>query len=206
MKRKYLFWDFNLLNFIVVILCITCYLGRTQSLPEKMQNSYFLSYQNSGYNNTNSESADSGLTDDYKYWLASGIFLHPNAFASSSFSYNFSIGDYFYKVGALGRGGLLRKGAGKDGLRFEEYDISIGRRRMSEWFISGYFGGISYINGNIKRGVEPEPFRTIGIQTQVYGLFRFADEFGFGISIYGNLNSIRSFYGGEILFTMSNAK
>jgi len=206
MKRKYLFWDFNVLNFIVVILCITCYLGRTQSLPEKMQNSYFLSHQNSGYNNTNSESADSGLTDDYKYWLASGIFLHPKAFASSSFSYNFSIGDYFYKVGAFGRGGLLGKGVGKDGLRFEEYDISIGRREMSEWFMSGYFAGLSYINGKIKRGVEPEPFRTIGIQTQVYGLFRFADEFGFGISIYGNLNSIRSFYGGEILFTISNAK
>lgn len=141
----------------------------------------------------------------YKYWLTLGVSVI-NTTATVNGNYSFSLGDNFYKAGYMHRAGFFG-GAGDDGYIFNTIDVSIGKRLQSEWFQVNAFTGPSYVFG--KKSITPgeyEMFYTAGLQTEVQLLFRPANEIGFGIGLYNNLNFTKGYTGINLTITMGNGK
>jgi hypothetical protein len=107
----------------------------------------------------------------------------------------------------LHRGGLLTI-TGRDGYVYNSIDISIGKRIQSEWFQASLFAGPAFVFGknDIALPGEYEKFNTLGFETDMHLLFRPANEVGFGIGLYSNLNFQRSYAGINISITIGNGK
>lgn len=148
-------------------------------------------------------SAQQKDSSSYKYWLT----LAPGVINTSiTLNYSFSLGNNFYKAGYFHRTSIFG-GVGRDGYLFNTIDISIGKRYQSEWFTASVFTGPSYVFGKKRAAFfEHEKFYTAGLQSEIQLLFRPADEIGFGIGLYSNLNFERSIWGMNITITMGNGK
>ena len=139
----------------------------------------------------------------YKYWMTFG-FWWENRETTLNADYNFSLGNYFYKVG------YLRKEddtfhAGPDKFFFNSISFSIGKRFQSNWFESSVFCGPSYLFG--EKGInihQYKNFNAIGLEAEIQLLFRFANEFGIGVGLHGNLNYRKNFGGININLTLGN--
>ena len=144
-------------------------------------------------------------TNEYKYWMTLGVGVYKQTM-SANLNYSFSLGDNFYKVGYLHRGGILG-GSGEDGLLNTSVDISIGKRIQSEWFQAAFFGGPSYIFGRKSIGHgDTENFKTVGLEADVQLLFRAANEVGIGVGLFGNINFVKSYSGISFNITIGNGK
>lgn len=143
--------------------------------------------------------------NEYKYWMTLGFGGYDQT-VSVNLNYSFSIGDNFYKVDYLYRGGALG-GVGGDGLQNTSIDISIGKRIQSEWIQASLFCGPSYLYGRKSIGSgDSEFFHTFGLQTYLQVLFRPANELGIGFGLFGNLNFVKNYVGININLTVGNGK
>ncbi len=125
-----------------------------------------------------------------------------DGYISGNLSYSFSIGDNFYKVGSVSYGKFMRESPD-----FNSIDISIGKRFQSEWWQAAIFAGPSYVSVNKSIGNgNRENHGTIGLQTDIQLLFRYANELGIGIGLWGNLNKEKSSAGFNIVLTLGNGK
>jgi len=146
-------------------------------------------------------------TNEYKYWLTLGAGVGVDEqTVSVNFNYSFSLGDNFYKIGYLHRGGILG-GPGEDGLLNTAVDISIGKRIQSDWFQVSFFTGPSFIFGEKSIGHgDSEKFKTVGLETYMQLLFRPENALGIGFGVYGNLNFVKSYVGINLNLTIGNGK
>jgi len=137
----------------------------------------------------------------YKYWLTWGG-MYDGENLSGNLGYSFSAGDNFYKVGYIAHGEFMRESPD-----FNSIDVSIGKRFQSEWWQAAIFAGPSYVfvNKSIGNG-NREKHGTIGLQTDIQLLFRYADELGIGLGLWGNVNSEKSYAGFNIVLTLGNGK
>jgi hypothetical protein len=141
----------------------------------------------------------------YKYWMTVGVM--PGRDGALNFNYSFSLGDYFYKAEYVKKGDTIMGGFGSDGFFFDLFDVAIGKRFQSKWFQASLFAGPSYVYGekyiNTNRN---EKFKTAGLQVDTQLLFRLANEVGFGVGLFANLNIIKNFVGFDINITLGNGK
>lgn len=141
----------------------------------------------------------------YKYWLTLGVGAI-NTTVSVNGNYTFSLGDYFYKAGYMYRAGFFG-GFGDDGYTFNTIDVSIGKRFQSEWFQLNAFTGPSFVLGKKRAAViNYEKYYTAGLQTEVQLLFRPANEIGFGIGLFNNLNFEKTYTGINLTITLGNGR
>jgi hypothetical protein len=142
-----------------------------------------------------------------KYWVTLGGWFENRNF-TGNVAYNFSIGNYFYKVGYLLKGDdPVLGGYGSDNIKIRSIDASIGRRVLSNWFQTSFFVGPSYVFGTKLMGnSSSESFHTVGLESEIQLLFRPANEVGIGIGLYGNLNFERNYAGINVNLTLGNGK
>jgi len=142
----------------------------------------------------------------YKYWMTIGFFF--DADVTLNLSYNFALGENFYKVSYQKKGdAILGGGFNHSDFLFREIDISIGKRLQFEWFQASLFTGPSYVYGKRRfRNSRIEKFDTVGLETDIQLLFRPANEIGLGIGLYGSLNFIKNYAGININLTFGNGK
>jgi hypothetical protein len=144
----------------------------------------------------------------YKYWMTFGFFVDKEMTLNAD--YSFSLGNNFYKVGYLKEGDSFPFGtihADPDKYFFRSISTSIGKRFQSEWFQASAFCGPSYLFG--EKGIninQYKNFNAVGLEAEIQLLFRFANEFGIGIGLHGNLNYIKNFGGININLTLGNGK
>jgi hypothetical protein len=141
----------------------------------------------------------------YKYWMTGGIMLQSKD-ASVNVSYNFSINDFFYKVGYRAVGGAPLQRFGSLEREFNTFDISIGRRTISDWVFAAFFIGPCFIYGDKLVDHDIKNFNTIGLQVDAQLLFRLANEIGIGLGLFGNLNFERAYAGIGLNVTIGNGK
>jgi hypothetical protein len=141
----------------------------------------------------------------YKYWMTVGFM--PTRDGTLNFNYSFSLGENFYKVDYIKKENIIFGGFDSDGFRFNSCALSIGRRFQSKWFQANFFAGPAYVYGkkyiNINKN---EKFRTAGLQMDAQLLFRLANEVGFGVGLFANLNFIKNFTGFDVNITLGNGK
>lgn len=146
---------------------------------------------------------------DYKYWFTWGGMFY-NKTATGNISYSFSLGDNFYKVGYLlhnvSKHSWISSG-NSENADINAISISVGKRFQSEWWETTFFVGPAYVFGeNDFPNVNNEKYDTIGLQTEMQILFRYANEFGIGVGLWGNLNLNNSYVGVNINLTLGNGK
>jgi hypothetical protein len=143
----------------------------------------------------------------YKYWITLGSWFE-NRSITTNLSYNFSLGDNFYKVGYLSKGDdPVFGGYGSDNIKIRSIDVSIGKRLQSKWFQTSLFVGPAYVYGSkllINNSIDN--FNTVGMETEIQLLFRLANEVGIGVGFYGNLNFVKSNVGINLNITLGNGK
>lgn len=153
------------------------------------------------FSNSKAQEIDS----NYKYWMTYGFMVYERT-VTGNLSYSFSLGENFYKVGYIGRGGFMG-GLTDGGYTHKSVAISVGKRTQSDWFQGALFIGPSYVFGERKTFAgNHENYKTIGLQSDLQLLFRLADEVGFGVGLFGNINFVRSFSGVNINITLGNGK
>ncbi len=144
---------------------------------------------------------------DYKYWMTlGGMFVGENV--SGNIGYCFSLGTNFYKVGYLIQDKFRSFGGGSvETADFNSIDISIGKSFQTEWWQVAFFVGSSYVFGakSISNDFR-ENYDTIGLQTDIQLLFRYANELGIGLGLWGNINIKNSSAGVNINLTIGNGK
>jgi hypothetical protein len=142
----------------------------------------------------------------YKYWITVGAWIGRNL--SENLSYNFSLGDNFYKVGYFIRGGFSETpSVGEDGYLFNTVDISVGKRLQSKWFQSSMFVGPSFVFGKKRASFgNTDDYETAGLEADIQLLFRPANEVGIGVGLYGNLNFVKNYIGLNVNLTLGNGK
>jgi hypothetical protein len=145
----------------------------------------------------------------YKYWFTwGGMFDGENL--SGNISYSFSLGNNFYKIGYLVKDEFNPSpwgGGSFETADFNSISISIGKRFQSEWWQTTFFVGPAYVFGeNDFPNGNNEKYDTIGLQTEMQILFRYADELGLGIGLWGNMNLNKSHVGININLTLGNGK
>ena len=110
----------------------------------------------------------------YKYWMTIGISAENYVGITFDADYSFSLGDYFYKVGYLSKGGIESGDMPYGGQWFfRSYNVSIGKRYMVRWFQASLFCGPSYVH--IIKGndfISDETFHTVGLAAQVQLLLK----------------------------------
>jgi hypothetical protein len=147
---------------------------------------------------------------DYKYWMTGGIWLQQYLEGSVTLSYQFSLEDYFYKVGYLVKGAAALDGGfttNADGFLFRSVNISIGDRLEDRYYQIATFIGPSFVFGeNRKNNDEIVNFSTVGLQFDTEIVFKPVSEIGLGLGIYGNLNFKQPFYGMNVLINIGNGK
>ena len=145
----------------------------------------------------------------YKYWMTLGTLAENYDFTFHA-GYCFSIGSNFYKAGYYLKGNLLpgdNLDAEPGRSAFRSFSALMGKRTQSKWFAAYAFGGLAYVDGS--RGIKTygdKKIHTIGLQTEVYLLFRIANEIGVGVSGMGNVNATRCFVASAVTFTIGNGK
>lgn len=146
----------------------------------------------------------------YKYWMTIGIW-NQNQEMTFNLDYSHSLGDYFYKVGFLFKGEWSPLGssniAGPDKYIFYTVRTSIGKRFQSKWFQTSVFCGPALLFGD--KGINydlDKKFTTVGLESKIQLLIKPANEVGFGISFYGNLNPMKNFEGINLNVTIGNGK
>ncbi|MDP4117116.1 MAG: hypothetical protein Q8903_13345 [Bacteroidota bacterium] len=144
----------------------------------------------------------------YKYWMTFGFWVDKEITLDAD--YSFSLGDNFYKIGYLRKGDSFpitnsHAEIGKYLLR--SVSATIGRRYRTDWFQGSVFCGPSFVYGEngISRNISNK-FFTAGLQTDIQLLFRYADELGIGVGLYGNLNFKKNYGGININLTLGNGK
>lgn len=144
----------------------------------------------------------------YKYWMSLGLWVDRDI--SFNFNYNFSLGDNFYKVNYLTRGGsFISKGVnpGSDGIVFSSIEVSIGKRLQTKWLQASLFVGPSFVFGEKRINANlNEKFKTAGLEIDTQLLFRLANEVGVGIGLFANLNFVKGFSGINVNLTLGNGK
>lgn len=187
---------------LILVLCgAECMYAQSQI--KEMQTLFNLNSQTIEDTTVNIESFDSTRREQFKYWLTFGYWVFTEA--SINLSYSFSLAHNFYKIGYAIRGSQLG-GTGKDGRLYYSLDYSIGKRVQSPWFSYAFFIGPSYLWGVRKNLNSDEHFTTVGLRGDLQLLFRPANEFGFGLGFYGNLNFEKCFVGVNIDLTIGNGK
>ncbi len=139
---------------------------------------------------------------DYKYWMTWGL-MWINEDISGNLSYSFSISDNFYKVGWLIQDKFNPFGGSFETAELNSIGVSIGKRFQNEWWHAAIFAGPSYVFGENK---VREKYDTIGLQTDIQLLFRFANEIGIGVGLWGNANFEKSRAGINVNITIDNGK
>ncbi len=145
----------------------------------------------------------------YKYWMTFGTQAE-NYYFTFHTGYCFSIGTNFYKAGYYLKGNLYPGDnftPDPERYVFRSLSALIGKRYQSKWFAAYGFGGLSYVDG--KKGINYGIYKnihTIGLQAEVYLLFRIANEIGIGINCMGNVNATRCFVASTVTFTIGNGK
>jgi hypothetical protein len=140
----------------------------------------------------------------YKYWMTLGLWADRDA--DVALNYSFSPGQNFFTVGYFERGGFLG-GLASDGYHISAVNASIGDRIQSQWFhVSGFIGPSFIFGRKIIPGGDQESFKTIGLDLQSQFLFRVANEVGFGLALYGNLNPVKNYSGFRFMITIGNGK
>lgn len=147
---------------------------------------------------------------DYKYWMTGGMWLQKYLEGSVTLSYQFSVNNYFYKVGYLVKGAAALDGGfttNADGFLFRSVNISIGDRLEDRYYQIAAFIGPSYVFGeNRKYHNEIVNFSTVGLQFDTEFVFKPVSEIGLGLGVYGNLNFKQPFYGMNVLLNIGNGK
>jgi hypothetical protein len=141
----------------------------------------------------------------YKYWMTLGMWVNQGEITFDG-DYSFSLGNYFYKVGYLSKDDETFH-AGPDIYFFNSISGSIGKRFQSKWFEASVFCGPSCIIG--EKGINQniiKKFTTVGLESKIQLLIKPANEVGFGISFYGNLNPMKNFGGINLNVTIGNGK
>jgi len=153
-----------------------------------------------------SQEKDSTVNNSsYKYWMSVGMFIENYKGITFDADYSFSLGDNFYKVGYLSKGGFSSDGRPNEEGQyfFRSINVSMGKRFKSEWFQASLFCGPSYVYGN---SYSNESFTTISLATQVQLLFMLANEIGIGVGLQGNLNFVKNFGAVYVNITIGNGK
>ena len=141
----------------------------------------------------------------YQYWMTLGMGVNQGGFTFDG-DYSFSLGNNFYKVGYLFKDNKTFN-AESDKYFFNSISGSIGKRFQSKWFEASVFCGPSCIIG--EKGIYQDiykKFTTIGLESKIQLLIKPANEVGFGISCYGNLNPMKNFGGINLNITIGNGK
>ena len=140
----------------------------------------------------------------YKYWMSLGVWADRDVVVN--LNYSFSPGRTYFTIGYFERGGFLG-GLASDGFLFRTVNASIGDRMQSNWFhVSGFIGPSFNFGQRLVLGGSQESFKTVGIDIESQFLFRPANEIGFGLAVYGNLNLVRNYSGFKFLLTIGNGK
>lgn len=185
---------------LLLVLCGSEYIiGQSQSNEMQPLNNIYT--QHIGDSSDYPDSLDLSNDDPYKYWLTFSTGFIPQNYISSSYSYHFSWREYFIKAGIFGRISWSLSG-----LQCTSYDISLGKRNLTKWFMGSYYLGLAYTKGELRDNGNTNRFNTIGLQGNVQYVLRLADEIGIGVGGYANLNYFRSYLGAEINFTIGNGK
>jgi len=146
----------------------------------------------------------------YKYWMTGGIWFQEYLQGSVTLSYQFSLDNYFYKVGYLVNGAAGLDGgfiANADDFLFRSVNISIGDRLEDRYYQIATFIGPAYVFGEERNNKnELENFSTVGLQVDAQFVFKPVSEIGLGLGLYSNLNVKQSFYGMNVLINIGNGK
>lgn len=145
----------------------------------------------------------------YKYWLPIGVQMETGNFTFHT-GYCFSVANNFYKAGYFLKGDILPSGYSKADpgkYVFRSFSALMGKRTQTKWFAAYAFGGLSYVEGSkgISSGIDKK-IHTVGLQAEVYLLFRIANEIGIGVSGMGNVNATKCFVASTVTFTIGNGK
>jgi hypothetical protein len=146
----------------------------------------------------------------YKYWMTGGFWLQKYLKGSVTLSYQFSLENYFYKVGYLVNGAAKLDGGfttNADGFLFRSVNISIGDRLEDRYYQIATFIGPAFVFGEERNNKnELENFSTVGLQVDAQFVFKPVSEIGLGLGLYSNLNFKQSFYGMNVLINIGNGK
>jgi hypothetical protein len=148
----------------------------------------------------------------YKYWLNFGVGGEHELSSSFALNYNFSIKNHFIQAGYHFSGAIMNIEGGllqpSGGNIFHSFNLSYGERLMSDYFLSSAFIGPSLVTGKTKKeaDLKSKKYTTIGLAIETQWIFRAANELGFGIEFYGNLNHYQNIAAVSFLIYLSNNK
>lgn len=134
-----------------------------------------------------------------KYWISGGMWMDDEFNGSININYCFSYENYFFKTGYIVNGASSTISGNiilnKEGYIFRNISFSIGNRLKEEYYQSNIFIGPSISFGKQRTLNRDKYFTALGVLTEAQLFYLLADEVGFGVTLYGDINYIKSFNG-----------